>query len=207
MRVTAETKAATRKRILQAARRLFAGKGYEQTTTRDIAELADIASGTLFNYFPAKEAIVECLANEAMDEVLAQVDAADHADNLEEDLFGLVAAALRKLKRLRRHLPSLLETSLSPLNDSPRDGSASFRTGHLEVVAALAARHGYGELPPTALQLYWTLYTGVLVFWANDNSPKQEDTLALIDASLNMFVGWLRAQSPPTSDASEPIRS
>jgi hypothetical protein len=65
----------------------------------------------------------------------------------------------------------------------------------------LAAKHGYGELPPTALQLYWTLYTGVLVFWANDKSSKQEDTLALIDESINMFVGWLRenAQADPTS--------
>jgi hypothetical protein len=67
--------------------------------------------------------------------------------------------------------------------------------GHLEIVAALAARHGFGQLPPTALQLYWTLYTGVLVFWANDKSPKQEDTLALVDDSLDMFVGWLRAQA------------
>jgi len=39
----------------------------------------------------------------------------------------------------------------------------------------------------------------VLAFWANDRSPKQEDTLALVDQSLNMFVGWLDgqpAQSP-----------
>jgi len=35
----------------------------------------------------------------------------------------------------------------------------------------------------------------VLVFWANDKSPKQEDTLALIDHSINMFVGWLRDNS------------
>jgi hypothetical protein len=69
--------------------------------------------------------------------------------------------------------------------------------GHLEAAAALAARHGSGELSPTALQLYWTLYTGVLVFWANDGSPKQEDTLALVDDSLNMFVGWLREQARP----------
>jgi hypothetical protein len=40
----------------------------------------------------------------------------------------------------------------------------------------------------------------VLVFWANDKSPKQEDTLALIDDSLSMFVGWLRdhARAAPT---------
>jgi AcrR family transcriptional regulator len=201
MRVTAQAKAATRQRILQAARRLFAENGYEATTTRDIAHAAEIATGTLFNYFPTKEAVVACLANEAVSGALAGAQRnADENATLEEELFALVAVGLRKLKPLRRHLPSLLETSLSPLAATSDDDSMSLRVGHLEAVAALAAKHGYGELPPTALQLYWTLYTGVLVFWANDKSPKQEDTLALIDDSLNMFVGWLRehAQTDPT---------
>jgi hypothetical protein len=86
----------------------------------------------------------------------------------------------------------LLETSLSPLATGPDEESASLRAGHLEAVAALAARHGLSGLSSTALQLYWTLYSGVLVFWASDTSPKQEDTLALIDDSINMFVGWLQ---------------
>ncbi|HEY2148064.1 MAG TPA: hypothetical protein VGH32_09015, partial [Pirellulales bacterium] len=62
---------------------------------------------------------------------------------------------------------------------------------HLEIVASLAQKHGIAELSPVALQLYWTLYTGVLSFWAADKSPKQEDTLALLDQSLAMFVAWL----------------
>src|SRR5687768_3136761 len=195
MRVTAETKAATRRTILDAARRLFAENGFDTTTTRDIARAARIASGTLFNYFATKEAIVACLAAEAMDDALAN-DAPDHADaeTLEEALFALVAAGLRTLKPLRKHLPALLDTSLSPLATTPDDASTSLRIRHLEAVAALAARHGH-DLSPTALQLYWTLYTGILVFWANDKSPKQEDTLALIDDSLNMFAGWLRGQT------------
>ena len=45
------------------------------------------------------------------------------------------------------------------------------------------------------MHLYWTLYTGVLAFWAGDGSPKQEDTLALLDDSISMFAGWLRTQS------------
>src|SRR5688500_13622468 len=172
MRVSAQTKAATRHRILQAARRLFAQKGYEATTTRDIAHAAQIASGTLFNYFATKEAIVACLAGDAMADALDEVDARGPgaADTLEEDLFAVVAAGLRKLRPLRRHLPALLETSLSPLATAPGDESASLRVGHLETVAALAVRHGFGQLSGTALQLYWTLYTGVLVFWANDKS-------------------------------------
>jgi AcrR family transcriptional regulator len=154
---------------------------------------AGIASGTLFNYFPTKEAIVARLASDAIGEALAEAERGPGvAETLEEALFAVVAAGLRKLKPLRTYLPALLETSLSPLAVTSQDDAPSFRVGQLEVVAALAARHGHGPLPPTALQLYWTLYTGVLAFWANDKSPKQEDTLALVDDSLNMFVGWLR---------------
>lgn len=41
-------------RIEQAARRLFAEHGYDKTTTRMIADAAEIATGTLFVYFPEK---------------------------------------------------------------------------------------------------------------------------------------------------------
>ena len=49
MRVSAQTKAATRDTILRTAMRLFAANGYEATRTRDIAQAAGIAAGTLFN--------------------------------------------------------------------------------------------------------------------------------------------------------------
>lgn len=41
-------------RIEHAARRLFAKHGFEGTTTRAIAEAAEIGTGTLFVYFPEK---------------------------------------------------------------------------------------------------------------------------------------------------------
>ena len=72
MRVSAATKVATRERILQAALRLFAAQGFEATTTRDIAQAAEIATGTLFNYFPTKDAVVACLAGEAAADALAR---------------------------------------------------------------------------------------------------------------------------------------
>jgi AcrR family transcriptional regulator len=194
MRVTAETKAATREAILQSARRLFAEQGFDATTTRDIAQDAGIASGTLFNYFATKEAIVACMANEAIADALATHDAEESA-TLEEGLYSLIALSLRKLKPLRKYLPALLTTSLSPLaNDT--DDDASLRIAQLEAAARIAARHGYGEMSPVAFHLYWTLYIGVLVYWAGDKSPKQEDTLALIDDSLNMFVAWLDQHLP-----------
>ncbi len=195
MRVTAEIKAETRERILEAARELFASRGFEVTTTREIAEAAGIAAGTLFNYFPTKEAIVACLANRAVAGVYEQFarDSID-AESFEEALFGVVSAGLRKLKPLRKYLPALVETALSPLVAGSADAGESLRVTHLETVTRLAKQHGLGELSPVALQLYWTLYIGLLLFWANDRSPKQEDTLALLDHSIAMFVGWLTQQ-------------
>jgi AcrR family transcriptional regulator len=191
MRVDAATKAATRQEILDATRRLLAEKGFEAATTRDIAKAAGIAAGTLFNYFPTKEAVVAELAREALakaDDDFARRDG--DSGSLEEDLFAYAAAGLRRLRPLRRHLSPVLETALNPLAGDGENGS--LRGEHLETVSRLAIRHGRGEaLSTVALQLYWTLYTGVLAYWAQDASAKQEDTLALLDSSLTMFVGWL----------------
>lgn len=198
MRVTAETKVATRQRILETARKLFAQEGFETATTRDIARLAQIAAGTLFNYFPSKESIVLCLASEAhakaTEAFWQNVPTQGSALSLEEELFAHVAAGLRKLKPYRKFLPVALETSLSPLVNHSSESEPSLRTAHLETVSHIAARHGYQEVfSAVAGQLYWTLYTGLLAFWAKDASPRQEDTLALLDQSLSMFVGWLTA--------------
>ena len=47
--------AARRAQILEAAASLFAEKGFHRTTTKDIAEAADVSEGTLYNYFDNKE--------------------------------------------------------------------------------------------------------------------------------------------------------
>jgi AcrR family transcriptional regulator len=194
MRITAERKCATRQRILDAAIELFRMRGFNATTTRDLAAAAGIATGTVFNYFPTKEAIVAALAEQGLAKARANFGLPTAEANLEEELFALVAAELRQLKPLRKFILPLLETSLSPLASAQRsEACESLRTEHLEIVADLAGKHGLGELSPVALQVYWTLYTGALAFWAGDKSPKQEDTLALLDESLAMFIAWLRS--------------
>jgi AcrR family transcriptional regulator len=45
----------THERIFRCALRLFAQRGYLETTVEDITEAADVAKGTFFNYFPTKE--------------------------------------------------------------------------------------------------------------------------------------------------------
>jgi TetR/AcrR family transcriptional regulator, cholesterol catabolism regulator len=54
----ARNKAEKLVRIEEAARALFAQRGFEATTTRQIAERAEIGIGTLFSYFPEKHDLV-----------------------------------------------------------------------------------------------------------------------------------------------------
>ena len=192
MRITAEEKDATRRRIVEAAVDLFRNGGFDATTTRDIARRAGVATGTLFNYFETKEAILASLAGEAFAKARSAFARQAVEGDLEEDLFALIAAELRQLRPLRKFLVGLLETELCPLVVAKR-GSAdeSLCAAHLQMVDCLARKHGFAELPPVALQIYWALYTGVLAFWSADKSPKQEDTLALLDNSLHMFTAWL----------------
>jgi MFS family permease len=47
------------------------------------------------------------------------------------------------------------------------------------------------ELPMTN---HWMLYLGALAYWAHDESPHREDTLALLDRSLQLFARSLREE-------------
>ena len=48
-------KAETRRRIAEAAHRLFGERGFQAVTVVEVARAAEVAEATLFNYFPTKE--------------------------------------------------------------------------------------------------------------------------------------------------------
>jgi AcrR family transcriptional regulator len=62
--------------ILDAAERLFAEVGYEATTTNAIAARARTAIGSLYQFFPNKEAILRALVERFRDHLRAVLDAA-----------------------------------------------------------------------------------------------------------------------------------
>lgn len=63
----------TRDRILKAALRLFGKRGFEATTTRDLAEAAGVAEGTLFRHFPNKKAILIEVATQGWVDLLTDL--------------------------------------------------------------------------------------------------------------------------------------
>jgi AcrR family transcriptional regulator len=62
--------------ILDAAERLFAEIGYDATTTNAIAARAQTAIGSLYQFFPNKEAILRALVARFLDQLRALLDAA-----------------------------------------------------------------------------------------------------------------------------------
>ncbi|MDH6059122.1 TetR/AcrR family transcriptional regulator [Chrysosporum bergii ANA360D] len=63
----------TRTRILQAAQKLFASKGFDGTTTRDLAQAAGVAEGTLFRHFANKKSILVEVATNGWVDILTDL--------------------------------------------------------------------------------------------------------------------------------------
>jgi AcrR family transcriptional regulator len=61
--------------ILATASRLFATRGYSQTTTAEIAREAGVAEGTLYHHFGSKDGIFLTLFDETMEGYLAGIEA------------------------------------------------------------------------------------------------------------------------------------
>jgi AcrR family transcriptional regulator len=68
-----QSEAETRTRILKTAERLFARQGFDGTTTRDLAQAAGVAEGTLFRYFENKKAILVEVATQGWIEILTDL--------------------------------------------------------------------------------------------------------------------------------------
>lgn len=57
--------------LLEAAAHVLVRSGYEGTTTKEVAERAGVSIGSLYQYFPSKEALVAALAERWSQRVLA----------------------------------------------------------------------------------------------------------------------------------------
>ena len=72
--MTAATTVTRRDELLQIAARLFAERGFRNTTVRDIADAAGILSGSLYHHFDSKESMVDEILQTFQKELFAAYD-------------------------------------------------------------------------------------------------------------------------------------
>jgi len=90
-----------RKRILDAAARVFAGKGFHNAKIKDVADEAGVAHGTVYLYFESKDELLISLFRESLSEVVKYVKAEIQKEKDAED----------KLRRMISLQLELIETN------------------------------------------------------------------------------------------------
>ncbi|MBB5827785.1 TetR/AcrR family transcriptional regulator [Micromonospora carbonacea] len=131
----------TRKRILAAAAHIFAEHGYAAGTTNRIAEHARVSIGSLYQYFPNKDAILAALLVQHIDRgVWTQ---ADQLDLSAGSLKALVRALVRDAIDHHDDDPQLLRIMIEEAPASKELRDAIDRHGRTRVaqVRDLLARH------------------------------------------------------------------
>ncbi len=80
-------RAQTKAKILGTAWQLFTEKGYEQTSTRDIAAQAQVATGTVFSHFPNKLDLLKAGLEGKLATLLQQASQSDQSSSPTERLL------------------------------------------------------------------------------------------------------------------------
>lgn len=98
---------ATRERLFRAALRLFAERGYLETTVEDITDAADVGKGTFFNYFPTKEHVLTTFGDER---VAVIQRAAEEARKTKGQVLPVIKNLATYLAGLSAETPELLRS-------------------------------------------------------------------------------------------------
>lgn len=84
--------------LVEATQRVLANEGVEAVTTARVAEVAGVSIGSLYQYFPSREALIAAVIDHKLEadvrELLPLIEALRHA-SLDEGIRGLVELTVR----------------------------------------------------------------------------------------------------------------
>jgi AcrR family transcriptional regulator len=195
----------TRERILEAALRLFAERGYEATTMRDVAREAGSSLGLAYRYFASKEefalALYMRLAEQSEGWVRGEIVGGTVAERFELAM----GVKLDQVSPHRGPLAALMTRALDP--NSPisalGEGTAAVREKmggvFLEVVRGASDAPGEKQARELGNVLY-ALHLAILLYWFHDQSPEARATRELVSSARDA-LRYLRPalRVPPMS--------
>ena len=181
-------------RIRRAALDLFETKGYDATTTREIAELADVGIGTLFMYAVDKRDLLFLVFNDELDRVVE--DAFSHVDGRKSvsahvaGVFGHFYEAFHQRYTLARILlRELVFFSEGKQADQFLANRKRIMEG-LERLASNAIEKGKvraSEEPGEIAKAFFFLYSGEVRLWLSAPQPDLKQGLVNLQRTFALF--------------------
>jgi AcrR family transcriptional regulator len=189
----------TRDVILEKALGLFRERGFEVTTMRDIAQVADVATGAAYYYFPSKEAIVSAYYDQVQRVHAEKVHKRlQGIEGLRERLGGVLHAKLEILKDDRKFLGALFRFTGDPSHPLSVFGNGTQAQRGQSVAIFREAIGGTGvseeqaQLLPWAL---WLLQLAMVLFLIYDQSEGQQKSHKLADGLLDLVTQLVQLTS------------
>lgn len=133
-----------RNEILDAAERLFTGRGYQQTTINHILEEVQIAKGTFYYYFKSKEEVMDAIIDRinARDVRAAQAVADDKSLTPVEKILQILSVQQPKTGDSKERMIRQFDI---PANAQMQQKSIARSIRALSPILAQAVRQGIGE--------------------------------------------------------------
>ena len=193
----------TRERILDAALALFREQGFDDTTMRDIAEKASVATGAAYYYFRSKEELVMAFYVRAADEARGIVpERVGRSRDLKKRLRAVIDQKFEQFGAHRKLLVALVRIGIDPKHPlSPfgketepmRSESIDFFRDAIDGSSTKVPQDLKADLP----RLLWMYQMGLVLFWLFDESPGQRKTRLLTDGTLDLVVRLIQISSLP----------
>ncbi len=134
-------KNARQREILMAARHLFNLKGYYNTTLEAIAQYAEFGKGTIYNYFPSKEALFYGIIDQLSLETLEIArSAVESSKGDARELFTAYAQAIMSHVRANADLFHLIFRELHGLGSEEYDAKVNELRGRVRKIWEIIAR-------------------------------------------------------------------
>ena len=180
-RASAKTKRATtkaqgsldkRERILRAAIKVFARKGFYATRVSEIAKAAGVADGTIYLYFKNKDDVLISIFEDRITRLIAVLrDEIAQCENVEQKLRRIIELQLGLLEG-QRDLAEVITVNLRQSSRLLKQFAAPKFTEYLEVVShVIADGQREGALrkdahPKILARALWGALDGVALTWA-----------------------------------------
>lgn len=104
----------TKRKILEAAMQLFALKGFEGTTIRQIAELAQVNVASLNYHFKSKENLRQAILSEVIDDFKCNILSLSGAKSVREYVLGIYYGMVKDQAKCLNQFKLFLDGEPSP---------------------------------------------------------------------------------------------